>query len=86
MLATKGWIAFAAVAILLAGCRAQPHLNPDFGKSMAINASLQVIDPTAASQDRPTSTLDGQKSEKAVERYRKDRPDESRQKLVKDIN
>lgn len=86
MLTTKGWIALAAVATLLAGCRAQPHLNPDFGNSVAINTRLQVVDPNASGQDRPMSTLDGQKAEKAVERYRKDRPDESRQKLVKDIN
>lgn len=88
MRTSNGLIALAALAALLAGCRAQPHMNPDFGNSMALNKTQQIIDPgaSATAASRPASTLDGQKTEKALERYRKDRPDESRQKLVKDIN
>lgn len=83
---TNTLFALAALVVFLTGCRGQPHLNPDFGNSVANNKAGQVVNPSAAAQDRADATLDGQKAEKALDRYRKDRPDESRQKLVKDIN
>ena len=83
---TNTLLALAALLVLLAGCRSQPHLNPDFGNSVANNKAVQIVNAAAAGQDRADAALDGQKAEKALERYRKDRPDESRQKLVKDIN
>jgi len=47
---------------------------------------MQTLDPRAASRDILPPSIDGMKLEKAMERYRRDRPDDSRAKLVPENN
>lgn len=74
------------VALLIGGC-ARQTLGEDFGKSSAINLAAQVVNPVAgAPGDAPViNTVDGQKVEKALERYRADRPEASRAKLLSEM-
>lgn len=68
-------------ALLLAGCAA-PTLHPDFGNSYRNNTMVQRMDPGAEGRERPAATVDGQKAEKGLARYRTDKPDSSRETLV----
>ena len=72
----------AGAAMLMAACGYTPSMSKDFGVSVGINTASQTMDPNASSRDMIPPTLDGIKAEKAMDRYRKDRPDESRAKLV----
>lgn len=72
-------------ALLLAACGTAQTLSADHGVSNQRNIAMQVIDARAGERDLLPQTLDGMKAEKAVERYRKDRPDESRAKLVDNL-
>lgn len=75
-----------ALTMPLAACIARPTLGPDHGISVKNNIAMQTLDPRAASRDILPPSIDGMKLEKAMERYRRDRPDESRAKLVQDNN
>lgn len=74
----------ASAALLLSACGNSPVMSKDFGVSTQRNFASQILDPKAADRDVLPPTLDGVKAEKAIDRYRKDRPDESRAKLVED--
>lgn len=54
-----------------------PAAADDHGVSNKRNITAQVIDLKASERDLVPPTLDGMKAEKAVDRYRKDRPVES---------
>lgn len=75
----------AGTAMLMAACGSTPSMSKDLGVSVGINTASQTIDPKASSRDMIPPTLDGIKAEKAMERYRKDRPEESRAKLVESL-
>lgn len=75
----------AGAAMLMTACGATPSMSKDLGVSVGINTASQVIDPKASARDLVPPTLDGIKAEKAMDRYRKDRPDESRSKLVENL-
>lgn len=75
----------AGAAMLMAACGSTPSMSKDLGVSVGINTANQTIDPKASSRDMIPPTLDGIKAEKAMERYRKDRPEESRAKLVESL-
>lgn len=70
--------------VMLSGCSAAPSLSPDFGVSTRENIVLQAVDPRAGEKGVISSGLDGTKVEKAMERYRKDKPEDSRATLVED--
>lgn len=73
------------VGMLLTACGSTPTMSKDYGVSVGINTASQTLDSKAASRDLIPPTLDGVKAEKAMDRYRKDRPDESRSKLVDNL-
>lgn len=75
----------AGAAMLMTACGATPSMSKDLGVSIGINTASQMIDPKASSRDLVPPTLDGVKAEKAMDRYRKDRPEESRAKLVENL-
>lgn len=68
----------------LSSCAGPASLRPDFGVSTRQNIAMQTIDPGAADRSRALAPVDGQKAEKALSRYRADRPDSSRGRLVQD--
>lgn len=71
-----------SAVLLLAACGTTRTLSRDFGVSVQQNTAVQTLDVNAVNREAPPPTLDGVKAEAAVDRYRKDRPDESRAKLV----
>lgn len=75
----------AGIALTLSACGSAPTMSKDHGKSTQRNIASQTLDAKAGERDLIPPTLDGVKAEKAVDRYRKDRPDESRAKLVEDL-
>lgn len=77
---------FLACLVLLGACSTRPYMRADFGKSNANNVNAEIVDSSAVGRERPTLAVDGQKVEKGLERYRADRPDASREKLVQDMN
>lgn len=72
----------AGAGLLLAACTASPSMSKDFGVSTRQNLTYQALDAKAGERDLLPPTLDGIKAEKAVERYRKDKPEDSRATLV----
>lgn len=79
----------ALVAVSLVGCGGGP-LRADFGRVTEVNRAAQIVNPEAgkpADSSAPAviNTVDGQKVEKAMERYRADRPDASRGKLLSEL-
>lgn len=75
----------AGMVVLLGGCAAKPSLSRDFGVSTTSNTANQTLDPKAAERDMVPPSLDGRKAEMAVDRYRKDKSTDSREKLVEDM-
>lgn len=75
----------ALVAVVMAGC-SKEHMRPDFGNATAINIAAQTANPDATEQSvTATNAVDGQKMEKAVQRYRADKGESSRGKLLDNI-
>lgn len=75
----------AGMVLLVGGCSAKPSISRDFGVSTNRNIASQTLDPKAAERDLMPPSLDGRKAEMAVDRYRKDKPTDSRGKLVEDM-
>lgn len=73
------------MVLVLAACSSNA-MRPDFGVSTHHNATVQLVDSGAEGRVRPPATVDGEKLEKGLARYRTDRPDASRDKLVKTGN
>lgn len=78
------WAAAGMAMVLGAGC-SQEKLRPDFRNSTANNTAVQAVNPDAAAQAQTASTVDGQKAEKALERYRADKPEATRGKLLSEL-
>lgn len=77
-------IALVAATVVVAGC-SREHLRGDFGNSNKVNVASQVVNPTAGDQPPAANTVDGQKVEKALGRYRNDKPTDSRGKLLSEL-
>lgn len=56
---------------MTAGCATDrtATIDPDFGNAVRHNIAVQVINPEGVAED-DSDTMDGQKAEQAVERYR----------------
>lgn len=78
------WAAIPMALVLVAGC-SQEKLRPDFRNSTANNIAVQVVNPDAASQSQAPNTVDGQKAEKALQRYRADKAEATRGKLLSEL-
>lgn len=72
----------ACAGLLLVACSASPTMSKDFGVSTHQNLTYQALDAKAGERDLLPPSLDGMKAEKAIERYRKDKPEDSRATLV----
>lgn len=57
-----------ALALVLAGCTGQDHLDPRFGDAVTHNNVVQIIDPNPV-YPGPV-TLDGERGALALKRYR----------------
>ena len=65
-----GVVAGVALVSLFAGCSHAP-LSKTFNEANANNIAVQTINPNAGKQET-VQTLDGQKSENTLQRYRTD--------------
>ena len=76
-----------AVALLASGCvtTSKQSLRPDFGEAVRNNIAAQTIDPMAGKEETPANTLDGQKGELALERYRTEEAEAETERLVQDV-
>jgi len=76
-----------AAVLLLNGCTTtpEPPMREDFGDAVRTNIAAQVIDPTAGQEEMPVGTLDGQKVEAGVQRYREARPEAETRRLLGDL-
>lgn len=78
------FIALVVAALAAAGC-AHRTLRADFGNSNKINQAAQTVNPAAARQAPAMNTVDGQKVEKVLGRYRNDKAEASRGKLLSEL-
>jgi len=60
------------VMLAVAGC-SEMSLREDFGRSNMANRNMQTLNPSAKQMEVPPATLDGQKAEKVVNEYRRER-------------
>lgn len=75
-----------AGALVIAGCATGPHLREGFGNSLRTDIAKQVIDPMAGQKvTAKAGTLDGQKTEAALDRYRKDKGEVETGRIVTDV-
>jgi type IV pilus biogenesis protein CpaD/CtpE len=76
-----------SAVLLLVACNLghRSTMRPDFGNAVKTNMAVQTINPEAGQVEQEASALDGQKAEKALERYRKDKGKAPAEKLVTDI-
>lgn len=66
-----GVIASVTLVTLFSGCSHAP-LSKSFNEANANNIAVQTINPNAGKQEAAEGTLDGQKSENILQRYRTD--------------
>ena len=78
--------AFAAL-LLAGGCvtTSKQTMTPNFGESVRNNIAVQTTDPMAGEEEMPANTLDGQKAERGLERYRSEEAEAETDRLVEDI-
>jgi type IV pilus biogenesis protein CpaD/CtpE len=81
MRTSNRFLIIAAVALLATAC-SREHLREDFGNATAINHAAQAVDPQAETRQRGEPAIDGQKVEQGLKRYRADKPEATRAKLV----
>lgn len=76
----------AAIAsiILVSGC-ARTHLNKDYGVANVHNIEQQTVNPEAYKKD-VAHTLSGEKAQKVIDGYNKEKPATSSQSLLKDAS
>lgn len=84
-MSTTKILLLAGMVLTVSACGTSPSMSRDFGVSTQRNLANQTLDAKASERDLLPPTLDGVKAEKAIDRYRKDRPDESRAKLVDNL-
>ncbi len=75
------FIALVVAAVAVAGC-AHRTLRADFGNSTKINLAAQTVNQAAAAQAPAVNTVDGQKVEAVLNRYRNEKADATRGKLL----
>lgn len=78
----------ALMGVLLAsGCvtTSKQSMSPDFGNAVRNNTAVQTIDPMAGQEEMPANTLDGQKGELALERYRTEEAEAETDRIVQDV-
>lgn len=66
---------------MLSGCSHAP-LSKTFNEANANNIAVQTVNPNAGKGDEAIATLDGQKSERLLQRYRADTGKASSDTLV----
>lgn len=78
--------AVACVAVL-GGCSLsrEATMDPGFGNTVQSIKAMQVIDPQAGQEEPAVATVDGQKTEQALERYRKEKGKAPTQRLIIDV-
>jgi type IV pilus biogenesis protein CpaD/CtpE len=59
--------------------------DDNLGSKVASNKSAQVINPDAVTEEASVATLEGQKAEKLLKRYRTEKADAPTEKLLKDL-
>lgn len=62
----------SVILLFVTGC-SQVSLREDYGRATKTNRILQTVNPSAKDMNVPTATLDGQKAERVVNDYRKER-------------
>lgn len=67
--------------MVMSGCSHAP-LSKSFNEANANNIAVQTVNPNAGKSDEPIATLDGQKSERLLQRYRADTGKASSDTLV----
>lgn len=70
-------VMIVGLALTLGSCAPSPvTLSEDFGRSVEMARSGQILNPDAEANLDPVEGFDGRAAEKAIERYRKsfDRP------------
>jgi len=63
------WICASMMMLALSGCSHAP-LAKDFNEANANNIAVQTVNPQAGKTNGALNTLDGEKSEKALDNYR----------------
>ncbi|HKJ76106.1 MAG TPA: hypothetical protein VKA64_02795 [Gammaproteobacteria bacterium] len=73
--------------LLASGCvtSSKQTMKEDFGDAVRNNTAAQVIDPMAGQEEMPAHTLDGQKGELALDRYRTEEAEAETDRLVEDV-
>ena len=72
------------VGLAVSGCAAL--YDKDLGSKVELNKSVQVVDADAVKEEgSPLATLEGQKAEKLMLRYRREEAEAPTEKLLKDI-
>lgn len=77
-------ISLLMAGVVVSGCTALYDKN--HGSKVELNKSAQVVNADAIYEEEgPLATLEGQKAEKLMLRYRKEKADAPTEKLLKDI-
>lgn len=71
------------VGMTLSSCAT--FYDDNLGSKVVSNKSAQVVYPDAVMKDGPVSTLEGQKAEKLLKRYRTEKADAPTEKLLKNL-
>lgn len=71
------------VSLTLSACAT--FYDDNLGSKVVSNKSAQVINPDAVMDDAPIATLEGQKAEKHMERYRTEKAEASTEKLLENL-
>ena len=70
--------------LVVSGCTA--HYDKNHGSKVELNKSAQVVNADAIYEEEGSlATLEGQKAEKLMLRYRQEKADAPTEKLLKDI-
>ncbi|MEA1988526.1 MAG: hypothetical protein U9N57_04870 [Pseudomonadota bacterium] len=59
--------------------------DDNLGSKIEANKSAQVINPDAVTNDASVATLEGQKAEKLMERYRKEKAEAPTERLLQNL-
>jgi hypothetical protein len=65
-------IGFTALFSIVVGCAGPSRLERDFGTSVNLAISNQILNPEAEKNIEPVSGLDGEAAQAILEKYRKD--------------
>lgn len=74
----------ASLTIVISGC-ARTHLARDFGVANVHNIDQQTVNPTAYSKD-VQHTLSGEKAQKVIDGYNKEKPTTSTKTLLNNVS